>query len=51
MAETDLPEMERHLDGGSIRLSFPSHGNPPVPSVRAMRLGDIPLGLPSREQP
>ena len=51
MAETDVPEMERHKDGGPIRLSFPSQGHPPVPSVRAIRLGDIHLGLPSRGHP
>ena len=38
MAVTDIPEMERHEDGGSIRLSFPSHGHPPVPFVSAIRL-------------
>ena len=38
-------------EGGPIRLSFPSQGDPPVPSACAIRLGDIPLGLPSRGQP
>ena len=33
MAQKDAPEMDRHLDGGSIRLSFLSQGHPPVPSV------------------
>ena len=47
MAQTDVIEMERYEDGGPIRLSFQSQGHPPVPSVRAIRLGDIPLGLPS----
>ena len=51
MAQRDIPEMERHEDGGSIRLSFPNQGHPPVPSVSAIRLGDIPLGRPSRGHP
>ena len=38
MAQTDIPEMERHEDGGSIRLSFPSRGHPPVPFVSAIPL-------------
>jgi len=38
-------------EGGPIRLSFPSQGHPPAPSACASRLGDIPLGLPSRGQP
>ena len=38
MAQTDIPEMERHEDGGSIRLSFPSQEHPPVPFVSAVRL-------------
>ena len=38
MAQTDIPEMERHEDGGSIRLSFPSREHPPVPFVSAIRL-------------
>ena len=49
--KANVPEMERHEDRGPIRLSFPSQGHPPVPSVRAIRLGDIPLGLPSRGHP
>ena len=49
--KANVPEMERHEDGGSIRPSFPSQGHPPVPSVRAIRLGDIPLGLPSPGHP
>ena len=51
MARTDMPKMERHEDGGSIRLSFPSQGHPPEPSVSANRLGDIPLGRASRGHP
>ena len=38
MARTDIPEMERHEDGGSIRFSFPSQGHPPLPFVSAIRL-------------
>ena len=38
MAQTDIPEMERHEDGGPIRLSFPSQGHPPVPFVSAISL-------------
>ena len=38
MARTDIPERERHEDGGPIRLSFPSQGHPPVPFVSAIRL-------------
>ena len=46
MAQTDIPKIERHEDGGPIRLSFLSQGHPPVPSVAA-----IPLGRPSRGHP
>ena len=38
MAQTDIPEMEKHHDGGPIRLSFPSQRHPPVPFVSAIRL-------------
>jgi len=38
MAQTDIPEMERHEDGGSIRLSYPSQGHPPLPVVSAICL-------------
>ena len=51
MAQTDIPKMERHEDGGPIRLIFPSQGHPPVPSISAIRLGGIPLGRPSRGHP
>ena len=43
MTQTDIPEMERHKDGGLIRLNFPSQGHPSVPFVSAIRLGDIAL--------
>ena len=38
MARTDIQEIERHENGGSIRLSFPSQGHPRVPFVSAIRL-------------
>ena len=43
MTQTDIPKMQRHKDGGLIRLNFPSQGHPSVPFVSAIRLGDIPL--------
>ena len=38
MAQTDIPQMERHEDGGPIPLSFPSREHPPLPFVSAIRL-------------
>ena len=38
MAQTDIPQMERHEDGGPIPLSFPSQEHPPLPFVPAIRL-------------
>ena len=43
MAQTDIPQMERHEDGGPIPLSFPSREHPPLPFVSAIRLGNIRL--------
>ena len=38
MAQTDIPQMERHEDGGPIPHSFPSREHPPLPFVSAIRL-------------
>ena len=38
MAQTDIPQMERHEDGGPIPLSFPSREHPPLPFVSAICL-------------
>ena len=38
MAQTDIPQMERHEDGGPIPISFPSREHPPLPFVSAIRL-------------
>ena len=38
MAQTDIPQMERHEDGGPIPPSFPSREHPPLPFVSAIRL-------------
>ena len=37
-ARTNIPKMERHEDGGSIRLSYPSQEHPPLPSSPAIQL-------------
>ena len=38
MVQTDIPQMERHEDGGPITPSFPSREHPPLPFVSAIRL-------------
>ena len=38
MVQTDIPQMERHEDGGPITPSFPSREHAPLPFVSAIRL-------------